>query len=341
MIVLGQGPTRGKAKVAVIQVDGAKREDPFLAKYNAENVRPFMEAHIAKEIELFEKAGEMGADIVCGPEDMQGIGAYGLYITTKDPKSGEMLALALADPVPGKLTDRFAAVAKKHSMYVLAPIYERDGDKVYNSTIIFDRTGKIIGKHHKTHLPIMETWTVTPGDKYETFDTDFGRIAVATCWEIIFPEITSILALKGADIVFHPTMGRENDGSLATAARYITRCRDNFIYLAPVITGTDGNGIIDYKGKVVAEAVGQHNTVIMAEIDFSKEPLSDSKWWNTINGTENEKAMVFLSRNTELFKYLIEQHPEILERYKDVRMTNGVGKTDMQVKAMKAVNYGP
>ena len=47
----------------------------------------------------------------------------------------------------------------------------------------------------------METWTVTPGDKYETFDTDFGRIAVATCWEIIFPEITSILALKGADIV--------------------------------------------------------------------------------------------------------------------------------------------
>ena len=108
-----------------------------------------------------------------------------------------------------------------------------------------------------------------------------------------------------------------------------------------MITGTDGNGIIDYKGKVVAEAVGQHNTVIMAEVDFSKEPLSDSKWWNTINGTDNEKAMVFLSRNTELFKYLIEQHPEIIERYKDVHMTNGVGKTDMQVKAMKAVNYGP
>ena len=101
-----------------------------------------MEAHIAKEIELFEKAGEMGADIVCGPEDMQGIGAYGLHITTKDPKTGERPALALAEPVPGKLTDRFAAVAKKHSMYVLAPIYERDGDKVYNSTVIFDRTGE-------------------------------------------------------------------------------------------------------------------------------------------------------------------------------------------------------
>ena len=337
-------PQRGKAKVAVIQVEGAKKEDPFLAKFDVNRVRPLMEEHLAQEIGLFERAGEMGADIVCGPEDMQGIGSYGLHLQTIDPQTGEILFKSLAVPVPGPLTDRFAAVARKYSMYVLAPIYERDGDKVYNTTVIFDRKGEIIGKHRKTHLPIMETWLVTQGDDYDTFDTDFGRIAVATCWEIIFPEITTIYALEGADIVFHPTMGRENDagGSLSTAARYVTRCRDNFVYLAPVITGSDGNGIIDPRGKVVAEAVGEKNTVVMAEIDFSQEPLSRSKWWNTINGTNNEKAMVMLSRNPALFKYIVEQNPVLLERYRDILMTDGTtGKREAQIKAMKEVDYGP
>jgi len=335
-------PARGKAKVAVIQVEGGKHEDPFLKSFDMAKVRPEMEEHIQRELDLFEQAGQQGADIVCGPEDMQHIGPYGLHMETRDPASGELLFTALAEPVPGPLIERIAAIARKYKMYILAPIYEKADGKVYNSTVVFNRQGEIIGTHHKTHLPIMETWQVTPGEGYETFDTDFGRVAVATCWEIIFPEICSIYALKGADIVFHPTMGHENDprASLATASRYVTRARDNFIYLAPVITGSDGNGIIDYHGKVVAEAVGQKNTVIMAEIDFSREPLSDSKWWNTINGTDNEKAMVFLSRNPALFKYLTEQHPELLERYKDIRMTNGVGKTEMQVKAMHEVDYG-
>lgn len=335
-------PARGKAKVAVIQVDGGQSEDAFLKTFDMNNVRPKIQAHLDRELALFEQAGEMGADIVCGPEDMQHIGGYGLHMETKDPVSGEILFCALAETVPGPLTERIAAIAKKHEMYIVAPIYEKEAGKVYNCTVIFNRQGEIIGKHRKTHLPILETWLVTPGDSYETFDTDFGRIAVATCWEIIFPEITTIYALQGADLIFHPTMGHENEAgkSLSTASRYVTRARDNFIYLAPVITGPDGNGIIDCNGKVVAEAVGQKNTVIMAEIDFSKEPLSNSKWWNTINGTDNERAMVFLSRNPALFKYLTEQHPEVLQRYGDIRMTNGVGKTDMQVKAMHEVDYG-
>ena len=335
-------PARGKAKVAVIQVEGADREDAFLKNFDYNKVRPKSQAHLDRELALFEQAGEMGADIVCGPEDMQGIGAYGLYMETRDPVSGELIFNALAEPVPGPLTERIAAIAKKHEMYILAPIYEKEAEKIYNCTVIFNRQGEIIGKHRKTHLPIMETWGVTPGDSYQTFDTDFGRIAVATCWEIIFPEITTIYALQGVDILFHPTMGHENETgkSLATSSRYVTRARDNFIYLAPVITGSDGNGIIDFNGKVVAEAVGKKNTVIMAEIDFSKEPLSNSKWWNTINGTDNEKAMVLLSRNPALLKYLTELHPAVLQRYGDIRMTNGVGKTEMQVKAMREVDYG-
>jgi len=333
--------TKGKARIAVIQADGSPRQDPFKASYDFAKVKPMSQAHLDKLLGLFEKAGSMGADLVCGPEDMQNIGAYGLYLNTRNPDTGEILFNSLAVPVPGPLTDRIADIARRHGMYIIAPLYERQEDKIYNTSVIFSREGEIIGKHRKTVLPVLETWLVTPGEVYNVFELDFGTIAVATCWEIVFPEISTILALKGADIIFNPTMGRENKQgqSLSTGHRYLTRALDNRVYIAPVILGSDGNGIIDFNGEVVAEAVGEKNTVIMAEIDFSAEPLSKGDWWPTINGTANEKAIHFLSRRPETFNLLIEPNPPILKRYKDVKLTTA--SRQAQLEAVEKVDYGP
>ncbi|HUU27535.1 MAG TPA: carbon-nitrogen hydrolase family protein [archaeon] len=335
------GLTRKSAKVAVIQAEGSPRQDPFKGDYDPAKVRPMMEAHFQKLLRLLDQAGRMGADIVCAPEDMQHIGAYGLHVDVKDPENGEILFTSLAVPVPGPLTDRISKIAAKHGMYIIAPLYERKGDRVYNTAVIFDREGRIMGLHRKTHLPILETWLVTPGDVFEVFETDFARIAIATCWEIAFPEVSTIYALKEADIIFNPTMGRENKAgqSLATGHRYLTRAADNRVYIAPVILGTDGNGIIDYNGEVVAEAVGVKDTVIMAEIDFSREPITKSKWWTTINGSDNEKAIHYLSRRPSLYQFLTEPYPPLLERYKGTKLTTG--DREKQLEAVKAVDYGP
>ena len=327
-------------KVAVIQGSTSPRQDPFMEEYDPSKVRPQSEAHFNKLLKLFEKAGKMEADIVCGPEDMQNIGAYGLHIDVIDTETGEMLFLSLATPVPGPLTDRVAKIAKEYNMYLIAPIYEREQDKVYNTSVIFDRQGDIIGKYRKTNFPVMESWLVSPGDEHAVFKTDFGTVAVATCWEIVFPEISTIYALKGADIIFNPTMGRENkDSSLTTAPRYLARAMDNFVYIAPVIIGSDGSGIIDFNGDVIAEAPGITDTVIMAEIDFSEEPTLDSEWWTMINGTDNKKAIHFLSRRPELYKFLTEPNPPLLHQYKDVQLTTGDRKR--QLKAVRDVDYGP
>ena len=331
---------RGKAKVAVIQAERSPRQDPFNASYDFSKVRPMMEAHLDKLLRLLKDAGEMGADIVCAPEDMQNIGAYGLHVDKKDPQTGEILFNSLAVKVPCPLTDRIAAIARRYNMYIVAPVYERDNGKTYNTAVVFDRSGKIIGKHRKTVLPVLETWLVSTGDEYDIFELDFGKIAIATCWEITFPEISTIYALKEADIIFNPTMGLFKPGkSLSTAHRLLTRAVDNSVYVAPVILGSDGNGIIDYDGSVVAEAVGKKNTVIMAEIDLSAVPQSTAGWWPTINGTANNKAMRLLSRRPGTYKQLLEQNPPVLNRFKDVKLTTG--NREMQLKAVKEVNYGP
>jgi len=335
------GSSHGTAKIAVIQATRLPRQDAFKGDYDPTKVRPQMTAHFNKLLSLIEKAGRMGADLVCAPEDMQHIGGFGLHVDVTDPETGEILFTSLAQPVPGPLTDRVAEIARRYQMYIIAPLYERDGDKVFNTAVIFDRQGRIIGKHRKTVLPVMETWLVSTGDEYKVFQTDFAGIAVATCWEIVYPEVCTIYALKGADIIFNPTMGRENERgkSLATGHRYVTRAMDNSVYIAPVILGTDGNGIIDFHGKVVAEAVGAVDTVIMAEIDFTKERIQKSTWWTTINGTDNQKAIHFMSRRPETYRLLTEPSTPVLERYKGIRLTTG--DRERQLKAVRAVDYGP
>jgi predicted amidohydrolase len=330
-----------KAKIAVIQASALPNQDPFMADYDQSKVYPQMMAHFEKLLGLFEKAGQMGADLVCGPEDMQHIGSYGLYIDQKDPETGKVLFNSLAVPVPGPLTDKVANIAARYKMYIIAPVYESDGDKVYNTAVIFDRQGKIMGKHRKTLLPVMETWDVATGDEYEVFQTDFAKVAVATCWEISYPEISAIYALKGADIIFNPTMAADNKPgkSLETAHMFITRARDNSVYIASVVLGTDGNGIIDFDGNVLCESIGKANTVVMTEIDFAKERINDSKWWETINGTNNIRAMMLKSRRPDIFDLLSDPHPPLLERYRDVHLTTGDLKR--QLEAVREVDYGP
>jgi predicted amidohydrolase len=332
---------KGKAKIAVIQANKTQIQDPFMEAFDHAKVRPQMMSHVNKLLDLFEEAGESGADLVCGPEDMQQIGAYGLHINVNDPETGKILFNSLAVPVPGALTDKIAKIARRYNMYIIAPIYEEDGDLIYNTAVFFDRQGNIMGKHRKTLLPIMETWLVATGDEYPVFKTDFGNVAIATCAEISYPEISSVYALKGADIIFNPTMAKDNKPgqSLETAPMFITRARDNSVYIAPVVLGNDGNGIIDFNGNVVAEAVGEENAVIMAEIDFSKERVNKSKWWETINGTNNIRAMHVKSRRPDIYELLSDPNPPLLEKYKDIHLTTG--DRERQLEAVREVDYGP
>jgi predicted amidohydrolase len=328
------------ARIAVIQANESPRQGPSLENFDHSKVRPQMMYHFNKLLGLFKEAGEMGADMVCGPEDMQHIGQYGFHVDLPDPETGKILAEALATTIPGPLTNKVAEIARKYGMYIIAPIYEAEGGKVFNSAVVFDRDGCIIGKHRKTILPPMEGWLVSTGDEFEIFKTDFANVAIATCWELFFPEIPTIYALKGADIIFNPTMARNNKPgqSLDTAPMLITRARDNSVYIVPVVLGSDGNGIIDFNGNILAEAPGMQDTVIMTDIDFSKERISDSRMWELINGTNNERALLLKSRRPELFKLITDPNPPLMERYTDIRLTPG--DRERQLDAIEKLGHG-
>src|SRR5438093_3369573 len=114
-------------------------------------------------------------------------------------------ALPHAEEIPGPTTEAFERECARLGVHAITGLLERDGDTLYNAAILVGPHG-LIGSYRKTHLPFLGVDRfVTPGDELKVFDTALGRIGLIICYDLRFPEVTRTLALKGADIVCHPT----------------------------------------------------------------------------------------------------------------------------------------
>jgi len=219
-----------------------------------------------------DDAGKLGLDIVCLGEAITSVGTK-----TK--------ATDCAELIPGPTSKKLGNAARKNRIWVVAGIYERDGDHIYNTAILLDRNGKVAGKYRKIHLPRGE-WKdgVTPGDSYPVFQTDFGTIAIQICYDWFFPESTAIFALQGAEIVFAPTWGNtlpDKDGQVNGESTFRVRARDNGVYMVPSVYS--GNSlIIDPMGKILTSSKGKKG-IFWAEVDLNaRERLLWVGYWRSI-----------------------------------------------------------
>jgi len=149
-----------------------------------------------------------------------------------------------AQEVPGPAFRALAARARRHRAYIIYGAYERADGVVYNSAFIVGRDGSLVGRYRKVQLPWGEVEAgLSPGDGFDTFDLDFGRVGVLICHDAAFDEPARIEVLKGAEILFVPAWG----GDL-TQLR--ARAMDNGVWL--VTSGYDvPSAVIDPAGEVV------------------------------------------------------------------------------------------
>jgi len=120
---------------------------------------------------------------------------------------------AAAETIPGGHTTRLMQeYAKKHSMVIVAPIYEEAMPGVYyNTAAVIDADGTFLGKYRKTHIPqvdpgFYEKFFFKPGDLgYPVFDTAYCKLGVYICYDRHFPEGWRALALNGAEYIVNPS----------------------------------------------------------------------------------------------------------------------------------------
>jgi len=214
--------------------------------------------------EQIDAAGKLGLDIVCLGEAITSVGTQA---TIKD----------YAEPIPGPASGVLTEAAKRNKIWVVAGLTELDGDVVYNTAVLLNRSGEIVGKYRKVHLP-REEWKqgVRPGNDYPVFETDFGKVAIQICYDWFFPEAAEIFALQGAEIIFAPTWGNtlpDEDGRVDGESTFRVRARDNGVYMVPSVY--DGNSmVIDPMGRILASNKGKDG-VFWAEIDLNKRELLD------------------------------------------------------------------
>jgi predicted amidohydrolase len=233
-------PSRRQVKVASVNFR------PRNSGSAAENVRRFVEA--------VDKAVPDGADIILLPEGITIVGTGKKYAD-------------VAEPVPGPTTAMLGEAAKRRKAYIAAGIYEREGTAMYNTAVLIDRAGKVIGKYRKVYLPREETeGGLTPGMDYPVFQTDFGKVGMMICWDVQYADPARALALRGAELVLMPIWG--GNETLGKA-----RAIENHVFLA-----TSGYSyptyILDPNGETLA-AASEGGAAAVATIDLNRRYVND------------------------------------------------------------------
>ena len=161
-----------------------------------------IENNIKQADELIKSASEEGANIILQQELFKTP-----YFCQKENYDYFSLAESLED---SKLIKHFQEIAKKYNVVLPISFFEKDGNCFFNSLVVIDADGKVLDLYRKSHIPTGECYEekfyFTPGDTgFKVFNTKFGKIGVAICWDQWFSEAARIMTLKGAELLFYPT----------------------------------------------------------------------------------------------------------------------------------------
>ncbi len=160
------------------------------------------DANLHNADKLVKDAAKDGANIILLPE---------LFMTPYFPQLEKYEYFDLASKLEDNQTIRyFQQVANQ--LHVVLPLsyFEKSENVFYNSLVVIDADGSILGNYRKTHIPTgtnyEEKFYFTPGDTgIKVFKTHYGKIGIGICWDQWFPEVARILALQGAELICYPT----------------------------------------------------------------------------------------------------------------------------------------
>jgi nitrilase len=242
---------------------------------------PDVAANLAEARLLLEEARAAGAKLAALPENFAFMGIH----------DADKLAVGEAEG-SGPIQDFLAATARELSLWVIAgtiPIRLADDARVAAASLVFNAAGARVARYDKIHLfdvelperaeSYRESANMAPGNTPVVVDTPVGRVGLAVCYDVRFPELFRKLGAAGAEVLVLPSAFTAPTGRAHWETLLRARAIENLCHMiAPAQTGFHANGretygdsmIIDYWGRILAR-LPRGRGCVSAEIDLVRQ----------------------------------------------------------------------
>ncbi len=232
-----------------------------------------IEKNIKQGLKFLDLAIENEAKIIC----FQELSFYPWF-----PQEINDNYFDLACTIDDSIFDDFKNRAKQNNVIIILPFFEKDDTKgiFFNSAILINTEGKIIGRYRKVHVPLIPYWEEKYYFKngelgFPVFETNFCKIGIMIGWDVFFPEVSRILTLNGADIIFAPTAS-----AFSSQPRWLkvigANALMNTVFIAR-INRTGKEGELDFyggsfcfspDGGLVSEPAGEGEGIVLWNINL-------------------------------------------------------------------------
>lgn len=227
-----------------------------------------VENNLNKLLGYVQKAAAKKVDIICFPEMcIQGYSREIDLGLAEDIQTGRIIAL-------------LKQFALDYKIVILAGLAERgDKEKPFITHLVANTDGQC-DQYRKVHLGKSEQPFFLPGNDIKVFQTEKAKLGIQICWDTHFPEMSTILSLKGAEIIFAPHASPSIIGDRKDIwLKYLpARAYDNSVFLAACnLVGDNGQGhsfcggclVLDPKGNIVAEDFSRQESMLVVNLDAS------------------------------------------------------------------------
>ena len=259
------------------------------------------EKNLEKMLKFMEKVNsEKKVDLIVFPE----LANTGYVKGIIDKEFGRDY-IKKAEKIPGPFTEALCTAAKKYGIYLVSGFCELHPDipaSLYNSAILISPEGEIVGVYHKLHIPMEENHYFYPGSRIDVYRTEMGNVGMIVCYDYLFPEVSRILSLKGAEIICAVLNGPKRP----PYDRYVhiasTRAHENRNYF--IICNRVGKEDVEFGGRTtIAGPDGQ----IVKQSNGEEEEIVYATLYNDKILEERAFISIFVNRRPELYDTIVKR----------------------------------
>jgi len=249
--------------------------------------------------DAIDQAAALGAAVVCLPECCTTMG-----VPPGDPETIEEL--------PGPSYELWSERARQGGLMVIGWQLEAAVGGHYNTAMVIGPDGALLGRYRKVHItPNAASRGQLAGDDFPVFETPLGPVGVMICYDAYFPEQARILALKGARVLFYPTM---SDGRGEAVWELVAKARavDNAVWVVAAVMRNRHRcygGVFAPNGQVVGAGSTWSEGLVTASVDLSRELVSEGH--SGLAEPVVMQKLYWYSRRPEVYGELSTIHPTL------------------------------